>query len=107
MKSSTSSAKRKPGTPLHKRYKSGRAFEYRIAKMLREEGWFVIRAAGSHGIADLVAAKGGQWRIIQCKNNGKLPPDERTALIRLAVGLNAIPIFAYKDGRKAVLRRLY
>lgn len=50
------------------RYRAGRAFEYKVANELREEGWKVIRAAGSHGPFDLVA-----WspevgvRLIQCK----------------------------------------
>ena len=50
------------------RYVAGRAFEYKVAKQLKEEGWQVIRAAGSHGPYDLVA-----WspevgvRLIQCK----------------------------------------
>ena len=37
------------------KYERGRAYEYRIAKKLRAEGWTVLRMAGSHGFADLVA----------------------------------------------------
>lgn len=36
-------------------YKAGRAFEYKIAKLWRELHYTVIRSAGSHGFADLMA----------------------------------------------------
>ena len=47
----------------NKNYLSGRSREYRIANKLREEGMTVLRAAGSHGFADLVALD-PQTRII-------------------------------------------
>lgn len=36
-------------------YKSGRAFEYKIAKLWQDHHYTTIRAAGSHGFADLIA----------------------------------------------------
>jgi len=39
----------------NKNYVSGRRKEYRIKKKLEKEGWIVIRSAGSHSFADLIA----------------------------------------------------
>ena len=36
-------------------YKKGRAKEYRIKKAYEKNGWKVLRTAGSHGFADLIA----------------------------------------------------
>lgn len=38
-------------------YEKGRAYEYRVKKKLEDEGWTVLRSAGSHGFADLVAIR--------------------------------------------------
>ena len=62
------------------RYIAGRAKEYREAKKLREQGFLVIRSAGSHSPIDLIAIMeppcmsleaqnlfGGLIRLIQVK----------------------------------------
>ena len=61
-------------------YRRGRAKEYRTAEKLREEGWTVLRTAGSHGEFDLIAIKTadyltskgavpmGLMRLVQCKS---------------------------------------
>jgi hypothetical protein len=36
-------------------YARGVRKEYELVKELREAGWHVIRAAGSHGLADVIA----------------------------------------------------
>lgn len=63
-----------------------------------EAGYFVVRAASSKGIADLVAARPGPrlW-LIQCKTNGVLSSSEWNKLFDTATGLVAVPIFARKD----------
>ena len=49
-------------------YRKGSDFERFVKYQLEEEGWFVVRSAGSHGPADLVAIKGGfKTMLIQCK----------------------------------------
>ena len=50
-------------------YQKGRKKEYLIKKQLEREGFIVLRTAGSHGFADLVAIdKDARWiRFIQCK----------------------------------------
>jgi Holliday junction resolvase len=37
------------------RYHKGRRFEYQVKKWLEDKGYIVLRTAGSHGFADLVA----------------------------------------------------
>ena len=82
-------------------YAKGRAFEYRIKKLYESAGWFVVRAAGSKGVADLVAiAPGGTpVHFIQCKAHGTLPGQERERLITVARTYNATPILASRDSR--------
>jgi Holliday junction resolvase len=50
--------------------------ERQVKKMLENEGWLVTRAAGSLGIADLVALKDGErTRLIEVKSDLKNPWD--------------------------------
>ena len=56
------------------RYDRGRAYEYKVMRKLREEGFYAIRSAGSHGYFDIIGIKPpqstvekGQIRVIQCK----------------------------------------
>jgi hypothetical protein len=57
----------------NKNYKKGRKKEYKIKKLLEKEGYIVLRSAGSHGFADLVAVRKPKERevreikFIQCK----------------------------------------
>ena len=74
----------------------GHQRERQVKKLLEEEGWFVIRAPGSLGVADLVAIAGPVGyggsivRFIECKANEKggpymnFRPDDRQALIDAA-----------------------
>lgn len=94
-------------------YSSGAALEYRARDALRGQGYLVIRAAGSHGPADLVAIrpKDGPRKpspdvlLVQCKRNGRMSPGERSELAWLAerLGCTAAMVAARKDGRKLVL----
>ena len=52
----------------NKNYISGRAFEYKVMKELRDMGFLVMRTAGSHGPFDIVAiTDAGYVSLIQCK----------------------------------------
>jgi len=62
-------------------YRRGREWEYRVARKLRDEGYFVIRAAGSKPI-DLIAIKDGQVMLVECKTK-KPSPSEVEELRRL------------------------
>jgi Holliday junction resolvase len=54
------------------RYTAGRKFEYDVRDFLKKKyGYTVVRAAGSHGLADLIAWKGNDVLLIQCKKEKK------------------------------------
>lgn len=63
---------------VNKNYQRGRAKEYRIKKKYEKCGYYVVRAAGSHSVCDLVAMKNGVTIPIQVKpKGGYLTPKER------------------------------
>lgn len=83
----------------NKNYVRGRAFEYKIATLMRRKGYFVIRAAGSHGVSDLVAMKKGEKPLLmQCKIGASigLNADEHNALLNTAISSGGVPILAVK-----------
>ena len=52
----------------NRNYLTGRAYEYKAKRVLEEQGYTVIRTAGSHGPWDLVATREGEKvRCIQIK----------------------------------------
>ena|SRR6185503_4620491 len=53
----------------NKNYQRGRRWEYNVAKTLRENGYHVLRTAGSKGKWDLIALDeaAGHIVLIQCK----------------------------------------
>lgn len=91
----------------NKKYISGRNFEYTCRRKLEALGYYVIRSAGSKGVADLVAiAKHDSiiddWYcviLVQCKNNGVISKKERQTLVGLHEDLagSPIPVIAYKN----------
>ena len=84
-------------------YSDGRKLEYAAAADLRANGYVVMRTAGSHGPADLIAIKPGELLFVQCKLDGYLTPDERAKLQTLALMVDAVAVVArwVKDGRAA------
>jgi len=48
--------------------RKGTYVERKVANMLREKGWIVIRSTGSFGLADLVCIKDGKAMFIECKS---------------------------------------
>jgi len=57
-----------------------------VKKHFEEKGYYVIRSAGSHGIADLVAIGSGGVYLIQVKNH-QLDDDGQKLLEDMAVKL--------------------
>jgi len=89
-----------------RRYKNGAAAEYRIQTDLETDGYACLRAAGSHGKADIIALKPGQILLVQVKrSNPQLTPADRNALLELARITGGLPIVAYKPPRKPVIYR--
>lgn len=88
----------------------GRSFENRVKAVLTERGWWVIRAAGSKGKADLVAMRaandGDDWYtrtvLVNVKRGGRVYPAEWNELWGLADDLAAVPVVAYMPGRTGI-----
>jgi Holliday junction resolvase len=75
-------------------YARGRDLENRVRTHLRDEGYEVLRTAGSKSKVDLVAIKPGQVLFVQCKRSGALPPAEWNGLWDLAQMVGAVPVLA-------------
>ena len=86
------------------RYDGGADLERAAKKLLEDNGYYVVRSAGSKGAADLAALKPGEVLLVQCKKGGRyLEPAERVALRKLAISLQATCLVArwHKEGRSA------
>ena len=81
-------------------YARGAAFERRVFVHLAEQGYAVIRSAGSHGVVDLVALKACEVILVQCKRNGVLGPSDWNALWDMANRVGATPVMARMPPRK-------
>jgi Holliday junction resolvase len=111
-------AEEAPEEDIATNYERGRAFEYRTRDALTKKGAvYVMRAAGSHTKADLVAffetAPGHFWKpepawLVQCKRDGRLPEADRTELVDIArrTGAKAYLAAAGKNGRGVTFTRL-
>jgi Holliday junction resolvase len=89
----------------NKKYEKGRRFEYEIATYLRRRGYFVVRAAGSKGPADLVGVKKGNIPVlIQCKaQTAKVGKDEHNELFKAALQSGARAVIVSKEDRKPIV----
>ena len=96
-------------------YSQGRSFEYKIRDALRDDGYEVIRSAGSRSAVDLVAFKrwayvGPGWLhhhmlFVQCKRrDGNIGPDDRAELLRLANMAGTLPIVAHQPVPRKPIR---
>lgn len=84
-------------------YRRGAYFERRVKLDMESRGWWVIRAAGSHGPADLVCLKAGEPALlVQVKANALPHKREGIALAALAESIGAEALLAKRVGRKLV-----
>ncbi len=86
----------------NKNYRAGYLLELSTKKKWEEKGFYVIRSAGSHGIADLVALCSGSSGnplvyLIQCKTKGKISLSDRHNLKMTADSLGATAVLVYRD----------
>jgi len=83
-------------------YAKGAYYERQLKHKLEKEGWFVVRAAGSKGIIDLLAVRKGESMGIQVKKGKRLTLTERKALeeLRKASGIKIFVV--YFCGRQKV-----
>lgn len=77
----------------------GRAFEHRVRDALTAAGWWVVRAAGSKGEADLVALHRSFIALVNVKRGGAVAVDEWNALLQLAERVAASPVVAFMPKR--------
>lgn len=101
-------------------YRNGADLERAVKHHLEDNGYLlVIKSAGSKGKVDVVGFKPGETVFVQCKRGGNDPiptqewrqgrgaaamsPGDRIILRRLALDLDAIPLFCrwVKDGNAA------
>jgi len=80
-------------------YRKGAAAEYRAMRLLETLGYYVIRAAGSHGVFDLAAFGPHDVRAISVKAGGKYcSAVEREQLELVVVPANVSKeIWRFKD----------
>ncbi len=80
-------------------YAKGADRERQVADVLREDGWVVVRSAGSHGLFDLAAFRNGCIRLIEVKATSSpfdgFPPAQRAALLDLATQAGAVAELAH------------
>jgi len=76
-------------------YARGRKFEWRVRDHLEGMGFVVVRSAASKPV-DLVAMRGGQILLIECKYNAKITSLERQRLLKMAERAGGIPVLATK-----------
>lgn len=74
--------------------------ERAVRRILEAEGWLVVRAPGSLGVADLVALKAGERpRLIESKSTltpfAHFLPRDRAALLAAAEKAGADPVLAW------------
>ena len=85
------------------RYSKGADFERAVVADLVAHGYHAIRAAGSHGIADIVALRDDiePW-LVQCKTDGRMGPKDRGALAGVCEKVGAIPVKASRPRRGSI-----
>lgn len=82
-------------------YAAGTRFEHKTIHDLEDNGYEIIRAAGSKGSTkvDIAAMKPGQLLFIQCKRSGALPPAEWDRVHEVAGWVGAVPLLAANGPR--------
>lgn len=75
-------------------YRRGADYERKIRDLLTGRGFFVIRAAGSHGICDLIALRSGWCPVlVQCKcGAARVSAKDGAELARLAHRVGGIAL---------------
>ena len=80
-------------------YKKGARYEYYVKQLLEEEGYLVVRTAGSHGPFDLIAIDKGKREIllVQVTRRKYIPAELKESLASLA-GTYAVKPVVYRRG---------
>jgi Holliday junction resolvase len=76
------------------------AFERKIARIFKKNGYYTVISAGSRGVADVIAIKPNEILLIQCKNSGGLSMNEKLRLKQISSTVNAKGLLAtHRNGR--------
>ncbi len=86
--------------------RKGADFERRVKSFLEKRGYFVVRSAGSKGVADLVALSKNEKLLVTCKKRNYLSGNEINSLVKKAAEIDGKPIFAYEEGGKIKIKEL-
>lgn len=90
-------------------YNRGAQFERKVGSDLTDRGYRVVRSAGSHSPADIVALCAGMQPVgVQCKTNGRLDPEEWDKFFWWCERAGAVPVLASKgpSGKGILYRRI-
>ncbi len=77
--------------------RKGLNFERKVKRILENQGYFVVRSAGSKGVADLVALSKTKKLLISCREKGNFTKTEKSLLLRKALEVNGQAVLAYKE----------
>lgn len=82
----------------------GRGYEHKVRDALHAAGYYVIRAAGSKGVVDLVGLRGEHTLLVQVKGGAglRLDPAPWNALYDLAEMCGGVPLLAEVPPRKPI-----
>ncbi len=84
------------------RYAAGASAERDLIKLLTTRGWRCIRTAGSHGEADVAAARSGVRFLIQVKRSHLSENQCKDLIIDLsdvAMAWEGYPLVAFRESR--------
>jgi len=88
------------------KYSVGANFERRVKAKLEKENWFVLRSAGSHSVVDLFCFRDGEVRLVQCKVDGYISPNEREQLLGLAAQNGFCAYLVKREGKELIFVEL-
>ena len=88
------------------KYSVGAHFERTCKKKLEKENWFVLRSAGSHSVVDLFCFRDGEVRLVQCKVDGYISPNEREQLLELAAQNGFCAYLVKREGKELIFVEL-
>lgn len=79
---------------MSSRYDGGADLERAAKKLLEDNGYYVMRSAGSKGAIDVAAFKSREVVFVQCKTDGYLAPAERMVFRQLCLTARATCLVA-------------
>jgi len=95
---------------MSSRYSYGASLEYRVRDDFEQEGYYVVRSAGSAGVADLVAldmyAPGPPVMIQVKRAKGTMSVAAWNHLLRIAGAAGAVPVLAVEHPTRPLVYTL-